>query len=642
MYDIIFINNNTEMADNSWDFLKHRFPRAKSAVSLEDAQSKAMTKMFWIVWPDLIVNDNFNFDYEVDQWSTEYIHTFLNGEHYDGIILVPKRAKISEKEWRHRFFINKKETGIQASIPQPFDLFYIDTWEEYESAVQNSTTEMFWMVSNNLFYNSTYINNFYFSHHNSYDRKENHAFVHDVNGRRLYNGVFLCSKNKLLNKKQIEYRFLVNAKQWDDVVSGPCKYDLFVANDYDDYLEALKKCRTEMFWLIPTHVHMDDTFEYDYYFSHDNEYDRKINHVFKNGEYYDGVVLCSKYAKLGEREFKYKFVTNKKEHDVVVSLPRSYDKFVVNSYEDYKKLGQMISTDFYFVIPSDVNVEWDFNYQIPYYEKDNVHIFRNGKYHDGIFLIHKDKKLSQREFDYKFFVNKKEINKTASTPKPYDIVFISYNEPNADENYARLLKRYPQAKRIHGVKGIHQAHIEAAKLCTTNMFFVVDGDAQILDDFDLDFQVPKWQRDQVFVWRSRNPINNLEYGYGGIKLFPVKETINMDVTKTDMTTSISPKFNAMDSVSNITVFNTDAFSTWKSAFRECCKLSSKTIRGQVDNETEERLNTWCEMGADSLFGEYAISGARNGRQFGYDNRNLPDRLNLINDFEWLKEQFDKI
>ena len=96
------------MADNSWDFLKHRFPRAKSAVSLEDAQSKAMTKMFWIVWPDLIVNDNFNFDYEVDQWSTEYIHTFLNGEHYDGIILVPKRAKISAKEWRHRFFYKQK------------------------------------------------------------------------------------------------------------------------------------------------------------------------------------------------------------------------------------------------------------------------------------------------------------------------------------------------------------------------------------------------------------------------------------------------------------------------------------------------------------------------------------------------------
>ena len=45
----------------------------------------------------------------------------------------------------------------------------------------------------------------------------------------------------------------------------------------------------------------------------------------------------------------------------------------------------------------------------------------------------------------------------------YDIVFISYEEPNADDVYAELKERYPMAKRVHGVKGIHQAHIAAAK-----------------------------------------------------------------------------------------------------------------------------------------------------------------------------------
>jgi phosphoribosylpyrophosphate synthetase len=33
-------------------------------------------------------------------------------------------------------------------------------------------------------------------------------------------------------------------------------------------------------------------------------------------------------------------------------------------------------------------------------------------------------------------------------------------------------------------------------------------------------------------------------------------------------------------VSNITAFNTDPYSTWKSAFRECVKLSSKIIDRQ--------------------------------------------------------------
>ncbi len=52
----------------------------------------------------------------------------------------------------------------------------------------------------------------------------------------------------------------------------------------------------------------------------------------------------------------------------------------------------------------------------------------------------------------------------------YDIVFISYKELNADENWEVLKSRFPTAKRIHGVKGIHQAHIAAAKKCFTKMF----------------------------------------------------------------------------------------------------------------------------------------------------------------------------
>jgi hypothetical protein len=637
MYDIVFLNDNTLLAKQSWNSLKEKYPRAKSAESLEEAQLKVLTKMFWVVWPDIKISETFAFDYVADEWSMDYIHTFLNGENYDGVMLVPKRAEINHREIAHRFFINKKEVDIVASTPVPFDVFYIDTWEEYEQALEKSSTEMFWAVSHNLKYDQTYINNFYFSHHNSYDRKENHAFVHDVDGRKLYNGVFLCSKNKPLNKKQIEYRFLVNAKQWDDVVSGPRQYDIYVINNYQEYLDITDHCKTEMFWMVPPHVQVRDNFKFEMYFSHDNDYDRKINHVFKNGKYFDGVVLCSKHAPISEREFEYRFVTNKKEHDILASDPLAYDKIYVDDYDDFKIQMTTTQSDFVWVIPNDVDVDWDFKYQIPYYERNNIHVFKNGQYHDGIFLIHTNKSLAKREFEYSFFVNKKEIDITASNPKPYDVAFISYDESNADENYAKLLEKCPNAKRVHGVKGIHRAHIEAAKLCTTNMFWVVDGDATVLDDFEFSYQVPKWKRDQVFVWRSKNPINDLEYGYGGVKLFPVKETINMDITTTDMTTSISSKFNAMSKVSNIAAFNIGAFETWKSAFRECCKLSSKTIRGQVDNESDERLQIWTTVGEDVPFGKYAIAGAIAGKQYGLSSG---ADLGLINDFDWLKEKFD--
>jgi hypothetical protein len=223
----------------------------------------------------------------------------------------------------------------------------------------------------------------------------------------------------------------------------------------------------------------------------------------------------------------------------------------------------------------------------------------------------------------------------------YDIIFISYNEPQADENFARLKARFPYAQRVQGIKGIHQAHIAAAKKAFTKMFWVVDADAQILDTFNFDHAVSEYDLENVHVWRSINPINDLEYGYGGVKLLPKSLTQNMDTSKPDMTTSISSLFKAMPEISNITAFNVDAFNTWKSAFRECVKLASKTIDRQDDTDTNYRLNVWCTRGLDRPFGREAIEGAVQGKQYGLENKNNNEALKLINDFDWLRERFGR-
>ena len=222
------------------------------------------------------------------------------------------------------------------------------------------------------------------------------------------------------------------------------------------------------------------------------------------------------------------------------------------------------------------------------------------------------------------------------------LVFISYNEPNADENYTKLLDVCPRAKRVHGVKGIHQAHINAAKLCDTDMMWIVDGDAVIEKNFNFNLVMSSYDIDCVHVWRSLNPINNLEYGNGGVKLLPRQLTLDMNTNTSDMTTSISKKFKAMDVVSNTNAFNTDAFATWRSAFRECCKLSSRSIERQYEEETKLRLDIWCSVGVEKSFGTHAIKGAQAGRVYGETNKNNPEALNKINDFDWLQEQFSAI
>ena len=92
----------------------------------------------------------------------------------------------------------------------------------------------------------------------------------------------------------------------------------------------------------------------------------------------------------------------------------------------------------------------------------------------------------------------------------------------------------------------------------------------------------------------------------------------------------------MPAVSNTTRFNTDPFNTWKSAFRECVKLSSKVIDRQDNKETEARLDVWCNNSNDNI----AIAGAKAGREYGIKHRGDHVKLHMINNFEWLKEQFD--
>jgi len=225
----------------------------------------------------------------------------------------------------------------------------------------------------------------------------------------------------------------------------------------------------------------------------------------------------------------------------------------------------------------------------------------------------------------------------------YDIAFISYGESNFANNYVNLLTQCPLHRifRVQNIEGIHQAHIEAAKKANTKMFYVVDADAKILPSFKFNLKLDANEEDIVHVWHSRNPINKLEYGYGGVKLLPKQLTLDMNINSTDMTTSISTKFKTMEQVSNITEFNTDPLGTWRSSFRECVKLASRAIAGQVDSETVNRLNVWQFNHSKAPFAEYSRGGASAGAWYGSTYKDDPEALSKINDWDWLANQFDE-
>ena len=109
----------------------------------------------------------------------------------------------------------------------------------------------------------------------------------------------------------------------------------------------------------------------------------------------------------------------------------------------------------------------------------------------------------------------------------FDVVFLSYDEPNADLHYADLCTKVPWAKRVHGVKGSDHAHKAAAELSDTDWFITVDADNIVHHEFfnlDLDMTDPKIK---VYGWCGRNNINGLRYGNGGLKIWNKEFVLNM-------------------------------------------------------------------------------------------------------------------
>lgn len=543
-----------------------------------------------------------------------------------------------------------------------YDIFYVsrstidsDDWNQFHSRFPSSQkienvktfndikkkafTKFFWVVWNDLIIAPE----FDFSYRIP---KWDEEYIHIWKNAEYFDGVCLFSKGNTFSQREFDTRFFVNnKKEIDEVASYPKAFEIVTIDTYEEYLETIESVKTNMFWIVWNDLMPLDSFKFDFQVPF---YNQHIPHVFKNGEFFDGIVLLSKTKPVVKKEFVHRFFINKKEIDIRASVPKQYEQFSLEYYEDYLAAKEKSKTELFYLVPEEVEVKDDFKFDLYFshhnsYERKINHVFKNqdideDKY-NGIMLLSKSSELSKREIDFRYLIEKKEYDVVASTLKYYDIIFISYNEPNADESYKTLLKRFPRAKRVHGVKGIHQAHIEAAKLSKTPMFWVVDADATIVDDFNFDLRLHKYDRDIVHIWHSRNPVNDLEYGYGGVKLLPKYLTLSMNTETVDMTTSISKKIRIMPTVSNYTSFNTDPFSTWKSAFRECVKLASRAIDRDYQAETEDRLRTWCTVGSDKPLGSYAIAGAIAGAKYGYNNITDPEALSKINNFEWLLEQY---
>ena len=239
-----------------------------------------------------------------------------------------------------------------------------------------------------------------------------------------------------------------------------------------------------------------------------------------------------------------------------------------------------------------------------------------------------------------------------------DIFYISYDEPNCEENWADLLNKVPWAKRVHGVKGFDAAHKACAEQSETDRFITVDGDNIVMDEFfNQALEFPEKDHDgndiseSIFSWNAKNLLNGLVYGNGGLKCWPKEYTlgINTHEAATDgegMEFCWKLNYIQMNDIFSEVHQTASPFQAFRAGFREGVKLSldqgtrvsPHVFHDKIWYGNFNRLNVWCNIGTDVDNGWWAIYGARLGCKMTV----LSDwDTNQISDYDWFKGFFEE-
>jgi hypothetical protein len=246
------------------------------------------------------------------------------------------------------------------------------------------------------------------------------------------------------------------------------------------------------------------------------------------------------------------------------------------------------------------------------------------------------------------------VANVSKTLAEIDCIFISYDEPNADRNWADLLNKAPWAKRLHGVKGSDAAHKAAADLSDTERFITVDAD-NIVDarffDLVIDFDSLQYKNKQL-SWCGKNNINGLVYGNGGLKCWTKQYVANMRTHEAAMFANARVDFcweydyQQMPSLYSISRINASPLQAFRAGFREGVKMTLKegirqTLvdpKQQIPRRNYQRLLIWQTIGADVEQGLWSIYGARLGC---YMTNCTNWDYTQVRDFDYLNSLFEE-
>ena len=252
-------------------------------------------------------------------------------------------------------------------------------------------------------------------------------------------------------------------------------------------------------------------------------------------------------------------------------------------------------------------------------------------------IVPKEAKEIKRElYEYPHI---KTANRLALS-NPMDIVFLSNGETGAEENWEhlqRVTKGLPnRVVRVDGVNGRVQAYHAAAEASNTPWAFTVFAKLKVSPKFDWNWQPDRMQQPKHYIFQAKNPVNGLIYGHQAMIAYNKKLTLENYGYGLDFT--LDDEHASIELLSGTAMYNTDAFSTWRTAFREVIKLL-------CDDSpiSKERLEVWLNKAdPDQPFFQDSIKGALDAEEYFQEVDGDFEKLRLSYEWEWLKQRYEEV
>lgn len=234
----------------------------------------------------------------------------------------------------------------------------------------------------------------------------------------------------------------------------------------------------------------------------------------------------------------------------------------------------------------------------------------------------------------------------------FDVFYLSYDEPQKEEYWAKVQELAPWAKRVDGIKGFDSAHKACAMQSETDRFITIDGDNIVYPEFfELELDIPEKLKDATLSWAGRNTINGLAYGNGGLKLwtkdFVLKMRTHENATRDEEKVDFcwDAQYVQLNNIYSDTCPNGSPFQAFRAGFREGVKMTldrgmkagDGSVARYVHQKNYRRLLIWASIGADVENGLWAIYGTRLGIYMA--NIEASFDIAKISDYDWFKKYF---